>query len=212
MLQCARTFFEPGDRIYFKDATRAARNLPDINRIDETSRAGIAFVFYALGITLDEKTHSSIVMSYLVQGVIGKHETDNLGWCISEGDQKKLSWRIKPGCAAWGYLYDRHKKIYEIDPRYEKTLRYIFDTFDSGMYTLPEFRVHLNEKGIRNQSGEQWRKGNLYKLLTQRYEYHGEFVWRGAVCRFHYDDDGHNVHPLGLVPHTFYDKTRWLAR
>ncbi len=212
MLQCARTFFEPGDRIYFKDATRAARNLPDINRIDETRRAGIAFVFYALGITLDEKTHPSIVMSYLVQGVIGKHETDNLGWRISEGHQKKLAWRIKPGSAPWGFLYDRHKKIYEIDPRHEKTLRYIFDTFDHGDYTLPEFVEHLNKREIRNQSGKTWTKGNLYKLLTQRYEYHGEFQWRGKIYRSHFDDHGKNVHPLGLEPQTYYDRNRWLKR
>ncbi len=201
-----------GDRIYFKDATRAARNLPDINRIDELRRSGIVIVFYALGITLDENTHPSIVMSYLVQGVIGKHETDNLGWRIQEGQQKKLSWRVKPGHGAWGYLYNRQKKLYEIDPRSEYDLRYIFDNFDSSNYTLPEFVAHLNDIGLKNQSGKAWTKGNIYKLLTERHEYHGEFIWRGKVYSSHYDADGQNVHPLALEPQIYYDKARWLAR
>lgn len=29
------------------------------------------------------------------------------------------------------------------------------------------------------------------------------------MYRFHYDDDGHNVHPPGLEPHTYYERTRW---
>ena len=212
MLQCAQAYLQEGDRVYFKDATRAARNLPDINLIDEIRKTGISFKFYALGLTLEKDTHPSIVMSFLVQGVIGKHETDNMGWRISEALNHKLTWGVKPCGMIWGFKYDKKRKIYELDPKVAPKLRYIFKTFDNGNFNLREFAEHLNEKKIFNKNGNPWTRGNIYKVLVERPEYHGEFLWHGKIYRFHYDGGGRNIHPLGLEPETYYTRARWIER
>ena len=62
----------------------------------------------------------------------------------------------------------------------ETDIRFIFDEFDTGKYSLIDFVTLLNQKGIKTISGRNWTKGNLHRFLTNPF-YHGDFYYNGKI-------------------------------
>lgn len=115
-----------------------------------------------------------------IQLAVAKHLSDKLRQDIKEVNLFKARKGVAPGHSPFGYKYDRKEKLHRIDPEREAQARYIFDEFDTGLYSLDEFAAHLNEKGILSSTGKFWKKNMLHQMLTNPF-FHGEFIFRGQV-------------------------------
>lgn len=184
--------------LIFKNTDRLSRNLHDLIRIrDLIEKNGIHIHFYEMGQVIH--TESSYDEKWVIELLIliAKRHSDKLSHDVKAVYKYKAEKGIPPHKPPIGYIYDKELKQVKIDKRYENTIRFIFDEFDSGPYSIQEFADQLNDKGYKTSNGRRWSKGNLHALLTDTF-YHGEFVFRGDICPGKYE--------------TYYNKSRWQSR
>ncbi|MBN1698525.1 MAG: recombinase family protein [Spirochaetales bacterium] len=117
-----------------------------------------------------------------IETTINKHWSDKISYDVRMANKYKALKGVAPGRALFGYCYNKEKKQHEIDPAVEKDLRYIFDSFDTGDYSLKQFVRFINKAGITNRTGKKWTKGNMYSLLTKCF-YAVEFLYQGEAYK-----------------------------
>lgn len=167
--------------LVFKNTDRMSRNYHDLARIESLiEKQGFEVHLYQTQIIINKNSSYNDRFLIGIQLAVAKHLSDKISQDVREHNQYKSRQGIAPGPSPIGYKYDRKAKHHVIDPDREQEIRYIFDEFDSGRYTLDELVLHLNERGLRTHRNEAWRKSNLHHLLTNPF-YCGEFRHRGVV-------------------------------
>jgi len=109
----------------------------------------------------------------------------------------KVQKGIYCGQAPYGYRYDRQQKRFVIDKNTEYILRFIFDEFDTGKYSIETLRELLNRKKIAAAKGGEWSKSSVYQTLKNPF-YHGEFIHDGKLLKGNHE--------------TYYDRERFEER
>ncbi len=122
----------------FKSIDRYARNHYDGIKIFELIDQGAAFHFYEMGVVLDASTEYQQKNVFWFMLANSEGHSAKLSQDITRSHRFKAERGIAP-VAPLGYVYDQTAKRYVIDSEREEMLRWIFDTFDRGRYSVEEF-------------------------------------------------------------------------
>ena len=165
--------------LIFKSSDRMSRNFPDMTRIESIVDNQDFKIHFFQDHRVFTKESSHTDRMYLgIETTINKHWSDKISYDVKQANRYKALNGIAPCRAPFGYIYNKDLKRHEIDPQQEKAVRYIFDGFDTGNFSIEQFARHLNNKGIYTKTGKKWSKGNLYSLLTRVF-YTGAFIYHG---------------------------------
>lgn len=167
--------------LIFKNTDRMSRNYHDLVRIDKLiDEEGFNIHFYQSNLVINKGSSYNDRFLIGIQLAVAKHTSDKISQDIREHNRYKASQGIAPGPSPFGYRYDKHRKMHEIDPATEDTCRFIFDEFDKGQHSLGDLISLLNAKGIGTPKGTLWRTSNLHYMLTNPF-YHGEFSYQDTL-------------------------------
>ncbi len=184
--------------LIFKSTDRMSRNYRDLARImDLVENHGVTIHYYQTNKSINrESTHDEKFMIGIEQAV-AKHLSDKISHDIRAVNRYKVQQGIYPGRCPYGYVYNREIKRFVIEKNSEYILRFIFDEYDGGSYSLNRFCDLLNEKGLIAKQGGKWSKSSLEKILKNPF-YHGEFIHRGNL--------------YGGTQEIYYEKDRYVDR
>lgn len=169
-----------------RDTERLARNYTDAARILDVyvRKEGFTFHLHFENSILSPDSTPQERMMFMVKCTMATNHSDVLSKKISAVHAKKRSEGI-PHSVPWGYKWDATQNRFVINEELRDTLTYIFDTFDTGRYTIRTLADHLNEKGIKAPKGGEWKRqsGQVHSLLRNPF-YHGELgSTRGQVVQ-----------------------------
>lgn len=183
--------------LIYKSTDRMCRNYQDWLRIQDlvTNKDFKIHLYQSYRvITKDSPYTDKFILD--VEVAAARQLSEKLSHDIKAVHKFKAEMGIAPGRPI-GYKYDKLKRCHNIDPNRENSLRYIFDEFDTGKYSLRQFLEHINKLGHKSPNGYKWRLGYLHALLTSPM-YHGEFYYYGKLYK--------GTHPA------YYEKSRWENR
>ena len=166
--------------VIFKNIDRMSRNYADLLRIEKlyTDNA-VVFHFYQSFRKLCQGTGYSEVFAFNVEMAAAKHTSDKISHDVYESHSYKAKKGVFPMGSPLGYYYDQPEKMHKIDPATENFMRFFFDEFDTGRYSLQAFADMLNDKGYKTKTGRSWSKTTVHYTLTSVF-YHGQFYFRGS--------------------------------
>jgi len=163
--------------LIFKNTDRLSRNLHDLLKIEDLyENHGVTLHFYdqgkviSAGSTYDDKwvIKLLILLAEKYSGDISE-KVRAAHRCKAERGipvfRPPIGYRLTP---EKNYIFDEH----------EEQVRWFFDTFDSGNYSLSEMVRLATEHGFRTRNGNVWHKGTLHHMLTSPI-YAGFFVYGG---------------------------------
>lgn len=179
--------------LIFKSIDRMSRNFHDLALIMDMIEDGYTVHFYESNKKINKQSTHSDKMIIGIEASVAKHHSDKISHDIRDMNTRKAERGIAPGRTRPGYRYEN--KQYYIDDKYN--FQYIFDTFDSGNYSILEYCKHLNDRGIKAPSGGPWTKTSLHKLLINEF-YAGNFTFEN---RTHED-----VHPAYFTMDRFSER------
>lgn len=171
--------------LVFKSLDRMTRNLIDFATIEKKIiNNDLIIHFFQDHKIYNEDINHNDKFELGIQALLGKFWSDKISNDIRKGNLFKAQNGVAPGRSPYGYSYDLEKKIHFINREVEQDLRFIFDEFDKGKYSILDFAELLNTKGIKTGTGRKWTKGNLHTLLINPF-YHGAFsykdkIWQGT--------------------------------
>lgn len=161
-----------------RDTERLARNYTDAARILDVciKKEGFRFHLHFENCIVGPDSTPQERMMFMFKCTMATNHSDVLSKKISAVHAKKRSQGI-PHSIPWGYQWDAKQNRIVVNEELRDTLKYIFDTFDSGRYTIRTLADHLNEKGIKAPKGGNWKRssGQIHSLLTNPF-YHGELA------------------------------------
>jgi hypothetical protein len=170
--------------LIFKNSERLSRNIAnDLKRLKEMiENEGVHVHLYESGmiINAESRPDERWMMQQLI--LIAEKFSADLSYKMKNVYKYKVSKGISPSRFTWGYVYDKKEQRHKIDPKTERHLRFIFDTFDSGEYSLRQLVDLLNGHGIKTPRGYDWHHSKLHAILTNPF-YSGDFIHKGALYR-----------------------------
>lgn len=167
--------------IIFKNTDRMSRNYYDLIRIQELiDKHDFNIHFYQAYRVLNKQ--STYIDDFIldVEVAAAKQLSKKLSYEVKTHNKYKAGKGIAPCISPYGYKYNKKTRMHEIDKTREKDCRFIFDEFDTHKYSLTEFTVLINKRGIRSKTKKLWKKSQLYFMLTNPF-YHGEFIYHGEI-------------------------------
>lgn len=195
MIDYARKF-EIRDLI-FKNTDRMSRNYHDLMTIEELyEQHDFNIHFYQTYRILNRQSTYADKFILNVEIAAARQLSDKLSHDIKESHRYKREKGIAHK-APIGYVFDKGKKQWIIDKKTETMVRWIFDEYDTGAYSLMDLVDLLNQKGFTTRTGKRWHKSRLHDMLISPF-YHGEFVFRNQA------------YPGGQEK--YYNKKRWEKR
>ena len=184
--------------LIFKSTDRMSRNYNDLARImDLIEKNGFTIHLYQSNKVINANSTHDEKFIIGIEQAVAKHLSDKISHDIRAVNSYKAKKGISPGSGPFGYKYDRVNKRFIIDRDNEYILRFLFDEFDGGTYSLSDFSAILNSKGFLTKSGYPWTKSSLFNILENPF-YHGEFRRKNMV--------------LKGTQETYYEKARYLER
>jgi len=162
----------------FKSIDRYARNHYDGIKIFELIDQGAAFHFYEMGVVLDQTTEYQQRMFFWFMLANSEGHSAKLSQDITRSHRFKADKGIAP-VAPLGYVYDHKTKRWVSDPEREESMRWFFDTFDNGRYSVRDFIAVVNER-MRTPAGRPFTRSSIHQILKNPF-YHGEFIFKGVV-------------------------------
>jgi hypothetical protein len=170
--------------LIFKNSERLSRNIAnDLKRLkDMIENEGINVHLYESGmiVNAESRPDEKWMMQQLI--LIAEKFSADLSYKIKNVYKYKVNKGISPTRFAWGYVYDKKEQRHRIDPPTERHLRFIFDTFDTGEYSVRQLVDLLNSHGIKTPWGYDWRPSKLHAILTNPF-YSGDFIYKGDLYR-----------------------------
>ncbi len=159
-----------------RDTERLARNYTDAARILDVyvKKEGFSFHLHFENKIVSPESTPEEKMHFMFKCLMATNHSDVLSRKISAVHAKKRSQGI-PHSIPWGYQWDANQRCIVINEELRETLTYIFESFDTGRYTIRTLADHLNEMGIKAPKGGKWNRssGQIHSLLTNPF-YHGE--------------------------------------
>lgn len=184
--------------LIFKSTDRMSRNYRDLARIiDLIERHDFAIHFYQTNKVITRESSHDEKFIIGIEQAVAKHLSDKISHDIRNVNKYKVQKGIYCGQAPYGYKYDRQQKRFIIDKNTEYILRFIFDEFDTGRYSIETLRELLNKKRIAAAKGGEWSKSSVYQTLKNPF-YHGEFIHDGTLLKGNHE--------------TYYDRDRFDER
>ncbi len=184
--------------LIFKSTDRMSRNYQDLARIiDLIERHDFAIHFYQTNKVITRESSHDEKFIIGIEQAVAKHLSDKISHDIRNVNKYKVQKGIYCGQAPYGYKYDRSQKRFVIDKNTEYILRFIFDEFDTGKYSIETLRELLNRKRIAAAKGGEWSKSSVYQTLKNPF-YHGEFIHDGKLMQGNHE--------------TYYDRERFEER
>ncbi|MBN1495496.1 MAG: recombinase family protein [Spirochaetes bacterium] len=184
--------------LIFKSTDRMSRNYQDLARIiDLIERQNFAIHFYQTNKVITRESSHDEKFIIGIEQAVAKHLSDKISHDIRNVNKYKVQKGIYCGQAPYGYRYDRQQKRFVIDKNTEYILRFIFDEFDTGRYSIETLRELLNRKKIAAAKGGEWSKSSVYQTLKNPF-YHGEFIHDGKIMKGNHE--------------TYYDRERFEER
>ena len=170
--------------VIFKSTDRMSRNYNDLVRIENLmDKSGFQIHFYQSGTILNDKASSSDRFMLGIELAVAKHWSDKIGQDVRQANFYKMKKGLAPQTLTpYGYIYDKKNRRHLKDPQTEKNVRFIFDEYDKGDYTLYELARVLNEKGISSPKGMAWSQSSVHRILTAPF-YCGYFLYKGDMYK-----------------------------
>lgn len=161
---------------------RLARNTRDDHKINEAiSVAGARLV--SVVDLIDDSPQGKF--NYTIQAGLAQLYSDNLAIEVMKGLTKKAQSGGTPYKAPIGYLNKRRFegvadiRWIEVDPDRAPLVRWAFEEYATGSWSLATLRLALIDKGLTNFAGKPISLNGLYKILTNAY-YTGTVPFQGA--------------------------------
>ncbi len=167
---------------------RLARNRMDDVEINlALNKAGVTLVSATENI---DETPSGMLLHGIMSS-IAEFYSRNLGTEVVKGMSQKVKTGGTPGKPPLGYRNvrainadGREVRTIELDPERAELIRWAFEAYATGDWTLVRLLAELELRGLTNLPTPKFpirpiRPSHLYLILTHPY-YKGEVVWRGA--------------------------------
>ncbi len=167
---------------------RLARNRVDDVEINLTlTKAGVTLVSASENI---DETPSGMLLHGIMSS-IAEFYSRNLATEVVKGMNQKVKTGGTPGKPPLGYRNarivngdGREVRTVELDPARAELIRWAFDAYATGEWTIASLLAELQLRGLTNTPTPKFpqrpvRPGHLYSILTHPY-YKGEVVWKGA--------------------------------
>ncbi len=115
-----------------------------------------------------------------MQGInllMARNYVENLREEVIKGMREKAEQGIYPGRAPFGYRNNREKRTIEAHPDNAEIVKFVFERYASGQYSLITLR-----QAVRERYGKTINRSYLHTILTNPV-YIGIFVWSGRSYR-----------------------------
>ena len=161
---------------------RLARNTRDDHLINDAIRAAGARLVSVVDLVDDSPQGR---FNYTIQAGLAQLYSDNLAVEVLKGLSKKAQLGGTPYRAPIGYLNKRRFegvadiRWIEVDPERAPLIRWAFEEYATGTWSLARLRLVLIDKGLTNFAGKPVSINGLHKILTNAY-YTGIVPFRGA--------------------------------
>ena len=109
------------------------------------------------------------------------------------------------GIAPIGYLNSRdgfNKKVIILDPEKAPLVKFIFEKFSTGLFTLEEIKQMVNKKNLRTKKGKVISNQIMSKLIRNKF-YYGMMEWKGEEQKGNYEP---------LITEELFDKCQRLLK
>jgi site-specific DNA recombinase len=177
-----------------------SRNYEEWIRLDKALYSNdLTIHFYQNNRVINKQANFNDRFLIHIELAVASQLSDKISQDVREANRHLLSRGIALR-TVWGYTRDRETKRLVIDPDTAPTLRYIFDEFDAGSYSLRSFIEHLATKGIRSPDGRDWKAPNQIRQILTNPIYHGEYYSRGQDALYSCNHE------------PYYDKSRYEER
>ena len=161
---------------------RLARNTRDDHKINDAITAAGARLLSVVDL-IDDSPQGKF--NYTIQAGLAQLYSDNLAIEVMKGLSKKAQAGGTPYRAPIGYLNKRRFegvadiRWVEVDPERSPLIRWTFEEYATGNWSLARLRLELIDKGLTNFAGKPVSINGLYKILTNAY-YTGTVPFQGA--------------------------------
>ena len=182
ILLCEKT-----DRLY--------RNFKDYVIIDKLD---VTLVFVKEGSILNKHSRSHEKFIHGIKVLMAKNYIDNLSEETRKGLIEKAKEGMFPGTAPLGYRHNKAQKTIEIDEERAPLIRWMFEQYATGRFSLRDLEVMLYEKRLRSRKGNRVHRSSIALMLKNPF-YIGDFLWTGK----HY----HGNHPP-LIDKELFDRAQ----
>lgn len=188
------------EHLIFKNTDRMSRNYEEWIRLDKAMYShNLNLHFYQNNRVINKNANFNDRFLIHIELAVASQLSDKISQDVREANRHLLSKGIALR-SAWGYKRDKESRVLVIDKKEEPSLRYFFDEFDSGKYSLRSFMQHLREQGIKPPDGREWRSSNQVRQILTNPIYHGEYFSR----------KNNTLHPCKHEP--YYSKSRYDER
>ena len=162
---------EKTDRLY--------RNFKDYVIVDELD---LSLVFVKEGSILNKHSRSHEKFIHGIKVLMAKNYIDNLSEETRKGLIEKAEQGSFPGTAPLGYRHNKQEKTIEIDEGRAPLIRWMFEQYVTGHYSVRALEAMLFQKGLRSRKGKRVNRSSIALLLKNSF-YIGDFLWTGK--RYH---------------------------
>ena len=201
---------EPVQYVIVHKVDRLARNrLDDVTITAAIQASGAQLVSVTENI---DETPSGTLMHGIMSS-IAEFYSRNLANEVIKGTQQKVSAGGTPHIAPLGYLNvrrvmdGREVRTIEVDPDRAELVRWAFEAYASGEYSLSKLASEMQDRGLTqrptpSRAARPLQANKLHKLLRNRY-YLGLVTWRGV--------EHQGKHPVFVSAEIFEQVQRVLA-
>jgi site-specific DNA recombinase len=163
---CRTVLVEKTDRLY--------RNLRDAVTIEELE---IEIHFVKENQVLSKESRSQVKFMQGINLLMARNYVENLREEVIKGMREKAEQGIYPGRAPFGYRNNREKRTMEAHPDNAEIVKFVFERYASGQYSLITLR-----QAVRERYGKTINRSYLHTILTNPV-YVGIFGWSGKSYR-----------------------------
>jgi DNA invertase Pin-like site-specific DNA recombinase len=190
--------------IIFKNTDRLGRNDYDWPRCKRLAKTqGLRVHLYELNMVYSKKSTAEEEMILDQSSALAVYWSNKISKSIMASFEHKARNGIAPfHNKMFGYIYDKHNKVYIKDPQTKDKIDYIFNTYDNSRISIHELTKHINERGYRNQLGNKWNLGTLHRMLSNPF-YAGKF--------FHNDKIYDGTHEPYILPKKFEKRMKRMS-
>ena len=166
---CRTVLVEKTDRLY--------RNFRDAATLEDLE---IEIHFVKENQVLSKDSRSQVKLTQGLLLLMARNYCENLREEVIKGMREKAEQGIYPGRAPYGYRNNREKRTIEVHPQNAEIVRYVFECYAKGQYSLITLR-----QAVRERFGKAINRSYLHTILTNPV-YIGIFQWAGtSYCGTH---------------------------